>query len=289
LSRARRIGIAVFSFSLAASLSAGDAVQPSPTPVPEVPVAGPPGSAVAGAAAEEFERMENINRDLTVIRSRIDFLSEFTDRHGGSWSEKLTLGSTWGFHLPGIGPEHEWGVRLQAPLAVVDPGSGDAGPTEVGLGDVEMKAGWVFMPDPVNRFAIYGNSIFNTATDDLLGENRNDLSAAVVASHELFPRRFTLLLVAEYLGTAAHEKEASSRNALELSFKPILKIAGPLSGSFLYKDKLDFRADRHFALVEPGLSLLLLERRLGLTTSLEIPIEDESYNYVAKVGLIWFY
>jgi hypothetical protein len=280
-SRSRRIAIAALFICLAAPLSADDAVEPS-TPPTGADAATSPGA----AADEEYELLENLQRDLTVIRSRTDLLSEFTDLDGSGWSEKLTLGSTWGFHLPGLGPEHEGGVRLQVPMVIEDPGPDS---TEVGLGDVELKAGWVFIPDEENRLGLFGNLKFNTATDDILGDNRDDFSVGGAASHQVIEDRFSIFVVAEYLGTFTKEDDISSRSALELSFNPILRIAGPLAANFLMKDKLDFRADDHFFLVEPGLSMLLVERHLGVATSLEIPLDDDSYNYIAKVGMVWFY
>ena len=235
---------------------------------------------------EEFNLFESLQRDLTVIRTRTDLLNEFTDLRGSGWSEKLTLGGTLGFHLPGVGPEHEFGVRFQAPLVVEDPGPDSV---ETGLGDVELKMGWAFIPDEENRLGIFTNFTFDTATDAILGDNRNDYSIGLAASHEVIPNRFSVFVLAEYLDTITHENDASSRNALELSFRPIVRIAGPLAFNLLLKDKWDFDIDDHFALIEPGLSVLVLGRHLGLSTSLEVPIDDESYNYIAKIGMVWFY
>jgi hypothetical protein len=283
---ARAIVIAVLVVSFAGGSAGQDASRPTPGSPPAGSAAAP-GPATPKATQEEFDLLENLENNLTVIRTRTDLLSEFTDRSNG-WSEKLTLGSTFGFHLPGAGPEHEYGVRLQAPLVIVDPGSGP-GSTETGLGDMELKTGWAFIPDPVNRMGVFGNFKFNTATDDLLGDNRNDYSLGVAGSHAVIPDRFTFFVLAEYLDTITHENGVSSRNALELSFNPIVRIAGPLAANLLFKDKLDFKADDTLALIEPGLSALLLERHLGLSTSIEIPLDDKSYDYIAKITVVWFY
>jgi hypothetical protein len=167
----------------------------------------------------------------------------------------------------------------------------DPGPdsVETGLGDVELKMGWAFIPDDENRLGVFTNFTFDTATEEILGDSRNDWSVGLAASHEVISNRFSVFVLAEYLDTITHENDVPSRSALELSFRPIVKIADPLAFNVLLKDKWDFEADDHFALIEPGLSLLLLERHLGLSTSLEIPLDDESYNYIAKVGMVWFY
>ena len=286
--RAGSIAIAAMSLPLSGLLRSEDLVQ-STSPRRARPSVDSAiiteGSIAKNAEEEEFNLFESLQRDLTVIRTRTDLVSEFTDLSGSGWSEKLTLGSTLGFHLPGVGPEHELGVRLQAPLVVEDPGPDSV---EMGLGDVELKMGWAFIPDEENRLGVFTNFVFDTATDDILGDNRNDYSIGLAASHEVISNRFSVFVLAEYLDTITHENDVSSRNALELSFRPIVKIAEPLAFNVLLKDKWDFDAEDHFALIEPGLSLLL-ERHLGLSTSLEIPLDDESYNYVGKVGMVWFY
>ena len=284
--RGGSIAIAALSLSFSGLLRSEDAVQPESAQPPADSAIITEGSVAKPSEEEKFNLFESLQRDLTVIRTRTDLVSEFTDLRGSGWSEKLTLGSTLGFDLPGVGPEHEFGVRLQAPLVVEDPGPASV---ETGLGDVEFKMGWAFIPDEENRLGIFTNFVFDTATDDILGDSRNDYSIGLAASHEVISNRFSVFVLAEYLDTITHENDVSSRNALELSFRPIVKIAEPLAFNVLLKDKWDFDADDHFALIEPGLSLLLIERHLGLSTSLEIPLDDESYNYIAKVGMVWFY
>ena len=284
--RGGSIALAAMFLSLSGLLRSEDPVEPTSALPPADSAIITEGSIAKNSKEEEFKLFESLQRDLTVIRTRTDLVSEFTDLSGSGWSEKLTLGSTLGLHLPGVGPEHEFGVRLQAPLVVEDPGPASV---ETGLGDVELKMGWAFIPDEENRLAVFTNFVFDPATDDILGDSRNDYSLGLAASHEVISNRFSVFVLAEYLDTITHENDVSSRNALELSFRPIVKIAGPLAFNVLLKDKWDFDADDHFALIEPGLSLLLLERHLGLSTSLEIPLDDESSNYVAKVGMVWFY
>jgi hypothetical protein len=278
--------IAALSLLLGGIVSAQDTAQPSSAP-PPADSAVTPEASTKETTSEEFQKLENLDRDLTVIRTKTDILSEFTDRPGNGWFEKLTLGTTYGFRLPGVSPEHEYGVRLQAPLAFADPGSG-GGATKGGLGDIELKTGWAWIPDEVNRLGFFGNFKFNTATDDILGDNRNDYSLGLAGSHQIIPNRFSVFVLAEYLDTITREDGVPSRNALELSFNPSVRIVGPLAANFLFKDKLDFKADDNFALIEPGLSMLLA-KHLGISTSIEIPIEDRSYTYIAKIGLVWFY
>ena len=91
-------------------------------------------------------------------------------------------------------------------MVVEDPGPES---TEVGLGDVELKAGWVFIPDEENRRGLFGNLKFNTATDDILGDNRDDFSVGGAASHQVIEDRFSFFVVAEYLGTLTEEDDIS--------------------------------------------------------------------------------
>jgi len=284
--RGGSIALAAMSLSLSGLLRSEDRVQPTSAPPPADSAIITEDSVAKTDEEEEFNLFESLQRDFTVIRTRTDLVSEFTDLRGSGWSEKLTLGGTLGFQLPGVDREHEFGVRLQAPLVVEDPGPDSI---ETGLGDVELKIGWAFIPDEENRLGVFTNFVFDTARDDILGDNRNDYSIGLAASHEVIANRFSVFVLAEYLDTITHENDVSSRSALELSFKPIVKIAGPVAFNVLLKDKWDFDADDHFALIEPGLSVLVVERHLGLSTSLEIPLDDESYNYIAKIGMVWFY
>src|SRR5688572_29262657 len=103
--RGGSIALAAMSLSLSGLLRSEDRVQPTSAPPPADSAIITEDSVAKTDEEEEFNLFESLQRDLTVIRTRTDLVSEFTDLRGSGWSEKLTLGGTLGFHLPGVGPE----------------------------------------------------------------------------------------------------------------------------------------------------------------------------------------
>jgi len=90
-------------------------------------------------------------------------------------------------------------------------------------------------------------------------------------------------------GKGGERRSSASRKSVAIAPSSPSSRSPGQGFNVLLEDKWDFDADDHFALIEPGLSVLVVERHLGLSTSLEIPLDDDSYNHVAKVGMVWFY
>ena len=100
----------------------------------------------ATAEAERIERQElEQNDNPTILRRRVWWENEYSDRHRGAWQSKLTLGGLYAFSLS---PDHEWGVRLKLPLVFANGGRVPGADNEAGLGDIEFAFGtaWRLIP-----------------------------------------------------------------------------------------------------------------------------------------------
>jgi hypothetical protein len=97
------------------------------------------GDATAEAKPIEREELEQ-NDSPTILRRRVWWENEYSDRHQGAWQSKLTLGGVYAFSLS---PDHEWGVRLK--LALVFANGGRVAGVVRSRGDSNSTS-WSYVP-----------------------------------------------------------------------------------------------------------------------------------------------
>jgi hypothetical protein len=171
----------------------------------------------ATAEAERIEREElELNDNPTILRRRVWWENEYSDRHQGAWQSKLTLGGVYAFSLS---PDHEWAVRLKLPLVFANGGRVAGVDNEAGLGDIEFAFATARRLAPTFRAACGLETKFNTATADALGDGTAQLKPFLAFSWDA--ARW-LTLAPNSKGKVDFEQDSEYLNTLKIGTGKVL-------------------------------------------------------------------
>jgi hypothetical protein len=240
----------------------------------------------ATAEAERIEREElELNDNPTILRRRVWWENEYSDRHQGAWQSKLTLGGVYAFSLS---PDHEWGVRLKLPLVFANGGRVAGVDNEAGLGDIEFAFATAWRLAPTFRAACGLETKFNTATADALSDGTAQLKPILAFSWDA-ARWLTLAPNFVYNDSVAAESGAADVSNLEINAPFIFLLPDRWSMTLEYKGKADFeRTNEYSNRLKVGTGKLLAEWT-QVFSSVEVPLEAATDNFQVTVGMNFFF
>jgi hypothetical protein len=243
-------------------------------------------AAYATPATERIEREElEQNDNPTILRRRVWWENEYSNRHQGAWQDKLTLGGVYAFSLS---PDHEWGVRLKLPVVFANGGRVPGADNEAGLGDIEFAFAAAWRLAPTFRAACGLETKFNTATRDALGDGTAQLKPLLAFSWDA-ARWLTLAPNFLYNDSVAAEPGAADVSNLETNVPFIFLLPDRWSMTVEYKGEIDFeRANEYSTRLKVGTGKLLA----GWTqvfASVEVPLEAATDNFQVTVGMNFFF
>jgi hypothetical protein len=183
-----------------------------------------------------------------------------------------------------IGENLAFGFQLMLPVKWNDTSSS----SESGLGDLELRSGFIGRISPDLRWGTGLNVEFDTATNSLLGGNalvfRPTLAFRWDANH-----RLNLGVNVEYNFTPKDEQD-DDVSALELKFPLAFKLNDRWSAASTYKPKWDYlrQSERHR--FELGVTRVWgSENQIAFSFNLEVPLSSESFDYKLISGLAWHF
>lgn len=243
----------------------------------------------ADDASEETERIEREqleqNDNPTIVRSRVWWENEYSDRHQGAWQAKLTLAGVYAFSLS---PDLEWGVRLKLPLVYANGGRVPGADDEAGLGDIEFAFGMAGRLTPTFRALCALETKFNTATPDALGDGTTQLKPILAFSWD-GASWLTLAPNFVYNDSVAAERDAADVSNLEANVPFIFLLPDRWAVTAEYKGRIDFeQANEYSNTVKLGTGKLLTERT-QVFASVEVPLEAATANFQVTVGMNFFF
>jgi hypothetical protein len=175
-----------------------------------------------------------------------------------------------------------FGVQAMIPVKWTDTATSD----DSGLGDLELRSGFIGRISPALRWGAGMNAAFDTATDSSLGSNALVLRPTLALRWDAIDR-LNLGINIEYNFTPQEEQD-DDVSALELKLPVVFKLSDQWSGIASYKPRWNLlnESDRHR--LELGATRLFgAENQFALSFSLEVPLISESLDYKLVSGLAW--
>jgi hypothetical protein len=219
--------------------------------------------------------------DPTLISSRFstEFVYESYDDDSDLYKIENTL--RWGIPLK---DDHAFGMQAMLPVKWRDTDTGDAS----GLGDLELRAGFVGRLAPTLRYGLGVNSVLETASDSLLSDNAFILRP-IAALRWDFNAITTLGINVEYNFTPLDEK-ANDVSALELKFPVAFKINEDWSSYLSYNPRWNLldESDRHR--MELGATRIWgTHNQYAWSLGGEIPLSSENFEFKLATGFAWYF
>lgn len=223
-----------------------------------------------------------------IIKSRLRIGDEHTDATDGGTREKLVLSGVYGFGFNGR--DQNFGIGFELPTLFNNPEVGDS---DAGLGDFKLRFGQLFIDDPKSwRAGWFSEVEFDTADDDVeaIANQRTQAAIGGGGTYSVLPW-LTLSSTVQY-GWSFDNGETTGRKAeWEGHFTLITKLSPCFSASLDYKGVLNtVNGSQYFNTLEPAIGWTVgTKRNIGLSASLEIPLEETGTDWIAKAGLTWFF
>jgi hypothetical protein len=238
-----------------------------------------------GSGPEWFEKTRKnawlLPYDTTLIsrRALAEFSYESHDNDDAFWKIENSLRGGYA-----IADDLAFGLQMMVPVKWIDTTASD----ESGLGDLELRSGFIGRISPGLRWGTGLNAEFDTATDSSLGSNALVLRPTLALRWDASDR-INLGVNVEYNFTP-QEEENHDVSALELKFPFVFKLDDHWSAAASYKPKWDFlnESDRH-RLELGGTRLWGTENQFALSFSLELPLSSETFDYKLVSGLAWHF
>jgi hypothetical protein len=221
------------------------------------------------------------NYDPTLITRRVLTELSFEDRGSDDEVWKIENSFRWGVPLrDGLA----FGLQALVPVKWQESGGDDLS----GLGDLELRTGFVGRISPTLRWGFGLNAEFDTAAEPGLGADAFILRP-IAAIRWDFNERLNLGFNVEYNVTPTDEG-ANDVSQLELKFPLVLKLSDRWSGALTYKPRWDFldESDRHR--LELGATRTLgADHRYALSLAVELPLDSETFDSKLTAGLAWHF
>lgn len=219
--------------------------------------------------------------DTTLISRRAFAELSYENREDNANFWKIENSLRRGF---AIREDLAFGVQAMIPVKWTDTATSD----DSGLGDLELRSGFIGRFSPDLRWGTGMNAAFDTATDSSLGGNALVLRPTLALRWDA-TERLNLGMNIEYNFTP-QEEQNDDVSALELKFPLVFKLTDRWSGVASYKPKWDFlnESDRHR--LELGATRVWgLENQFALSFNLEVPLTSETLDYKLVSGLAWHF
>jgi hypothetical protein len=177
-----------------------------------------------------------------------------------------------------------FGVQMMVPVRWIDSPASD----ESGIGDLELRSGFIGRFSNDLRWAAGINTEFDTATDSALGGNAWNLRPTMALRWDATDW-LNLGINVEYTFTPMEERD-DDVSALELKFPVVIRLSDSWSAAATYKPRWNFlnESDRHR--LELGVTQVWgPENQFALSFSLEVPLTSESIDYKLVAGFAWHF
>lgn len=184
-----------------------------------------------------------------------------------------------------IGENLAFGIQGSVPLKSYEAAAND----QAGVGDLELRAGFVARASTTLRWGIALNAEFDTASDAALGDDVFEL-------RPIFGIRWdarnwlNVGFNAEYSFTPG-EEGSGDVSALELKFPAAVKFNEDWSGAVSYKPKWSFAGHddlRQRLALEVG-RVWGAGRNYALTLGAELPLSPQDSNWKLVGGIAWYF
>lgn len=229
-----------------------------------------------------------LSRCPVIIQSRLLVGGEHTDTAGGGHRQKFKVGAAYGFGFGG--EDRNFGVGIEWPYLLNEPNVGDSGS---GVGDFKVRVGQIFTGLPEGwRAGWYVETEFDTAASEVfaIANQRPQMAAGGGAVMPITDR--LAMTVSLAYGWSLENGLTSGRKAeWEAHWTTTWKLLERTSVSLDYKAILRTVAGNEvFQALEPGFGINLGKaNEYGLFGSVEIPLQQNGTNWVAKCGLTRFF
>ena len=247
----------------------------------------PHASAATSATAVTDEDLL-LARNPVVIRTRLASSNEFTELGAGGHRNKLIAGGVYGFGLDG--QNRNFGIGFEMSYWWDDP---KGAPSGSGWGDFKLRYGYLFRGLPEGwRAGLFGDTEFDTSADAV--------QAAANQRHQMMfgagigipiGDRFVVTTTLQY-GWSLEAGETNGQKAeWEGHLVATWKATDWLAVNLDYKVVLNnVGRDEVFNTLEPSLGTTLgADKNIGLWTALECPLDNSGTDWVAKIGMTWFF
>jgi hypothetical protein len=239
------------------------------------PAASPDGSLF------ESDRAWLERYDPTLVSSR--YFGEFVYESYDDDSELFKMENTTRWGIP-LRDDHALGFQFMLPLKWRETATDD----EFGLGDLELRSGFVGRLSPTLRYGLAVNAVLDTATDSLLGDNAFILRP-IAALRWDYNAAITLGINVEYNVTPLDE-DTHDVSALEVKFPVAFKINEDWSGFLSYNPRWDLldESDRHR--LELGATYVWgADNQYAWSFGTEVPLSSESFEFKLASGFAWYF
>jgi len=221
------------------------------------------------------------NYDPTLITRRVLTEQSFEDRGSDDEIWKIENSLRWGVPVrDGLA----LGFQAMIPVKWRESGGDDLS----GIGDLELRTGFVGRISPTLRWGFGLNAEFDTAAEPGLGADAFILRP-IAAIRWDFNERLNLGFNVEYNVTPTDEG-ANDVSQLELKFPVVLKLSDRWAGALTYKPRWDLldESDRHR--LELGATRTLgADHRYALSLAVELPLDPENFDSKLTAGLAWHF
>jgi hypothetical protein len=219
--------------------------------------------------------------DPTLVSSR--YFGEFIYESYDDDSELFKLENTARWGIP-LREGHALGFQFMLPLKWRETSDDEA----FGLGDLELRTGFVGRLSPTVRYGLGVNAQLDTASDSLLGDNAFILRP-IAALRWDFNAITTLGINVEYNVTPLDE-EANDVSALELKFPVAFKINEDWSGFLSYNPRWNLLDESNRHRLELGTSLVWgADNEYAWSIGTEVPLSSESFEFKISTGFSWYF
>jgi hypothetical protein len=219
--------------------------------------------------------------DPTLISSR--YSGDFIFESYNNDSELVKMENTMRWGIP-LQEGHALGFQFMLPTKWRETATDDA----FGLGDLELRSGFVGRLSPTTRYGLGINAQIDTATDALLSDNAFILRP-IAALRWDYSASVTLGINVEYSVTPLDEK-AKDVSALEVKLPVAFRINDDWSGYLSYNPRWDLlgESDRHR--LELGTTCVFgPDNEYEWSFGTEVPITSESFEFKLASGFAWYF
>ena len=219
--------------------------------------------------------------DPTLISSR--YTGEFIYESYDDDSDLFKLENTTRWGIP-LRDGHALGFQFMLPLKWRETATDDA----FGLGDLELRSGFIGRLSPTLRYGLALNAVLETATDSLLSDNAFVLRP-IAALRWDYNACLTLGINVEYNVTPLDDGDEDV-SALEVKFPVAFKINDDWSGFLSYNPRFNLldESDRHR--LELGTTYVWgSHNQYAWSVGTELPLASESFEFKLATGFAWYF
>jgi hypothetical protein len=237
-----------------------------------------PRSSFTGHSAEQAWLA---NYDPTLISNRLYSEPSYEVNEDGKDTLKIENSLRWAIPLrKGLA----LGFQGMVPVKWVEDGPSD----EVGIGNMEFRAGVFGRLNSASRFGIAVNAAFETASAPEPGDHAFALRP-ILAYRWDATDRVNVGFNVEYTFTPKDEGEIDASN-FELKFPVAYKLNDQWSSAVTYKPRWNFEDDSFRQRLEFGGGYVWgSKKQYALSLSLEVPLSEQDLEWKLLSGLTWYF